>query len=136
MNKIYKANKNHPFLKEGIKVIIAPEAGYCVMSKNAIHKIHGDDNPYNKPEWYDEVVEEPTVSEDEETQATVDRLHRLANHLAKINQSQTIYNKETTISADEVHKIMCDISYEESTSGYLVVCPKKLATYLAKHISK
>jgi hypothetical protein len=130
MKKTYKANKNHPELKEG--TIVKYDVYIDEWVTNCYLEL-GYTSPECQPEWYDEVVEEPTASKDEETQGMVDRLHRLANHLTKINQTQTIYNKETTISDNEMESVLNEICEEEFVNdGYYKLSVLRLATYLAK----
>lgn len=64
MKKTYKANKNHQFLKEYI-VVDRQFEEWRFYTDNYSYPISRLFDPVSKPEWYDEVVEEPTVSEDE-----------------------------------------------------------------------
>lgn len=55
MNKTYKANKNHPELKEGTVVRFDTYIGEWFTECNLVL---GYISPEYKPEWYDEVVQE------------------------------------------------------------------------------
>lgn len=63
MNKKYKANKNHPELKEGVEVFYSGEFSDCWITRNCF-KIPEDYEPPNKPDWYDEVKWKPEKRED------------------------------------------------------------------------
>lgn len=93
MNKTYIANEKHPYIKVGVEVneegVVIDWTGMKVAK------------PKNQPDWYDEVKEEPTVSEDEERKVmeqictiyinefseTLElNQHNLARYLAKLEK--------------------------------------------------
>lgn len=55
MNKTYIANENHPELIAGTKVYLYDEMWVTQYNMDT-----GLSNPERQPEWYDEVLQEPT----------------------------------------------------------------------------
>ena len=102
-NKTYKANKNHPFLKDVSEVYFSEFSHvWRVEYGNGMPacELPQFTSPDNHPEWYDEVVECKDCGKEHpnEMQAKV-----ILNDILAVNDS-----------------------------GDVVVCPVKLATYLAK----
>jgi hypothetical protein len=103
MNKKYIANENHPELKAGVKVFNGDNFG-GFETQNSI--IITAKCPLVKPDWYDEVKEEPTVSEKEIEDVMDDiciqmadghisfDIHRLSTYLAKLEKRIKAYKGE------------------------------------------
>jgi hypothetical protein len=95
MNKTYKANENHMEEITGTLVEWSSAHNRWMAKGQELFVV----SPNDKPEWYDEVVEEPTVSEDEvqnvllqiaeadtaEMDMVLD-VYKLATYLAKLEK--------------------------------------------------
>lgn len=108
MNKTYIANENHPELKVGVEI---RDTLFGWMTEGNMQLSYGD-SPENKPEWYDEVVVEPTSSE---------WVNGVIGACKKLRE-----NEDPTVSANEISEILSQIA------RYGDVDAVKLATHLAK----
>ena len=65
--KKYRANKNHPFLKEGAQVVIDVDTPHVIIESypgNCVYRLAKGASPEVETEWYDEERWKP--EEDEE----------------------------------------------------------------------